>query len=89
MTTTEPPIEPPAAQASTRRAWLREHSELGVCVMLLALGAVVLTDALTMDVALTQRGPVGPRTVRLVTHLDVDRAAIDHAAKVLGEILGR
>ncbi|MFD0418233.1 tripartite tricarboxylate transporter TctB family protein [Streptomyces sp. NPDC127108] len=60
MTTT---TEPTAEQTSTRRAWLREHSELGVCVMLLALGVVVLTDALTMDVALTQRGPVGPRTV--------------------------
>lgn len=59
MTTTEPPAE----QNATRRAWLREHSELGVCVLLLALGTVVLTDALTMDVALTQRGPVGPRTV--------------------------
>ncbi|WJV49735.1 tripartite tricarboxylate transporter TctB family protein [Streptomyces flavofungini] len=59
MTTTEPPAE----RTATRRAWLREHSELGVCVLLLALGTVVLTDALTMDVALTQRGPVGPRTV--------------------------
>ncbi|MFD9907118.1 tripartite tricarboxylate transporter TctB family protein [Streptomyces sp. NPDC059063] len=59
MTTTEPP----APGAATRRAWLREHSELGVCVMLLALGAVVLTDALTMDVAIAQRGPIGPRTV--------------------------
>ncbi|MGP2440871.1 tripartite tricarboxylate transporter TctB family protein [Streptomyces sp. JW3] len=49
-----------------RRAWLRDHSELGVCVLLLALGALVLADALTMDVEITQRGPVGPRTVPLV-----------------------
>jgi threonine aldolase len=34
-------------------------------------------------------GQVAPDRIRLVTHLDVDRAAIDHAAKVLGEILGR
>jgi putative tricarboxylic transport membrane protein len=52
--------------ATGRRAWLRDHSELGVCVLLLALGVLVLTDALTMDVDLTQRGPVGPRTVPLV-----------------------
>lgn len=52
--------EPPVPHS---RAWLREHSELGVCVLLLALGVLVLTDALTMDVDLTQRGPVGPRTV--------------------------
>ncbi|MEU5196708.1 tripartite tricarboxylate transporter TctB family protein [Streptomyces scabiei] len=49
-----------------RRAWLRDHSELGVCVLLLALGVLVLTDALTMDVDIAQRGPVGPRTVPVV-----------------------
>ncbi|MEU9560059.1 tripartite tricarboxylate transporter TctB family protein [Streptomyces fumanus] len=48
-----------------RRSWLRDHSELGVSGLLLALGVLVLTDALTMDVDLTQRGPVGPRTVPL------------------------
>ncbi|MFV0137429.1 tripartite tricarboxylate transporter TctB family protein [Streptomyces sp. HMX87] len=56
----------PAAGASEKRSWLREHSELGVCVLLLALGVLVLTDALTMDVDITQRGPVGPRTVPVV-----------------------
>ncbi|MCX4231495.1 tripartite tricarboxylate transporter TctB family protein [Streptomyces sp. A15ISP2-DRY2] len=45
---------------------MREHSELGVCVLLLALGVLVLTDALTMDVDITQRGPVGPKTVPIV-----------------------
>ena len=34
-------------------------------------------------------GQVSARRIRLVTHLDVDRAAVDHAAKVLGELLGR
>lgn len=52
--------------ATGRRSWLRDHSELGVCALLLALGVLVLTDALTMDVDITQRGPVGPKTVPLV-----------------------
>jgi putative tricarboxylic transport membrane protein len=52
--------------AAGRRSWLREHSELGVCALLLALGVLVLTDALTMDVDITQRGPVGPKTVPIV-----------------------
>ncbi len=61
-----PPTPPESDSAGPRRTWLREHSELGVCVLLLALGVLVLTDALTMDVDLTQRGPVGPRTVPIV-----------------------
>ncbi len=32
-------------------------------------------------------GAVGPTKVRLLTHLDVDRAAVEQAAKVLSEIL--
>ncbi|MBZ3905760.1 tripartite tricarboxylate transporter TctB family protein [Streptomyces griseiscabiei] len=59
-TGTPPPPAPPS------RSWLRDHSELGVCVLLLALGVLVLTDALTMDVDIAQRGPVGPRTVPIV-----------------------
>ncbi|MGW0706152.1 tripartite tricarboxylate transporter TctB family protein [Streptomyces sp. NPDC002643] len=54
------------AATDERRSWLRDHSELGVCVLLLALGVLVLTDALTMDVDIAQRGPVGPRTVPIV-----------------------
>jgi threonine aldolase len=30
---------------------------------------------------------VSSRRIRLVTHLDVDRAGIEHAAKVLGELV--
>ncbi|MEU0074960.1 tripartite tricarboxylate transporter TctB family protein [Streptomyces sp. NPDC006332] len=56
----------PEAESAQRRSWLGEHSELGVCVLLLALGVLVLTDALTMDVDITQRGPVGPKTVPVV-----------------------
>jgi threonine aldolase len=32
-------------------------------------------------------GHVSSRRIRLVTHLDVDRAGIEHAAKVLGELV--
>jgi threonine aldolase len=32
---------------------------------------------------------VSPRRIRLVTHLDVDRAAVDRAADVLSELLQR
>ncbi|MEU9518844.1 tripartite tricarboxylate transporter TctB family protein [Streptomyces sp. NPDC048224] len=60
------PTDVPEERAVRRGSWLREHSELGVCVLLLALGVLVLTDALTMDVDITQRGPVGPRTVPVV-----------------------
>ncbi|MGX1566679.1 tripartite tricarboxylate transporter TctB family protein [Streptomyces sp. NPDC055506] len=56
----------PAETGGERRSWLREHSELGVCALLLALGVLVLTDALTMDVDIAQRGPVGPKTVPIV-----------------------
>ncbi|MFJ6612986.1 tripartite tricarboxylate transporter TctB family protein [Streptomyces sp. NPDC091289] len=53
-------------EKSTTLSWLREHSELGVCVLLFALGTLVLTDAFTMSVDIAQRGPVGPRTVPFV-----------------------
>lgn len=73
--TTEPTGTPgsagqPGAEAvqeeSTALSRLREHSELGVCVLLFALGLLVLTDAFTMSVDIAQRGPVGPRTVPFV-----------------------
>lgn len=47
------------------RHWLREHSELGVAVVLLALGGLVVVDALSMSTSFAQRGPVGPRVVPL------------------------
>ncbi|MEU0191047.1 tripartite tricarboxylate transporter TctB family protein [Streptomyces afghaniensis] len=56
----------PPAERGEQRSWLREHSELGVCALLLVLGVLVLTDALTMDVDIAQRGPVGPKTVPVV-----------------------
>ncbi|MCC9711165.1 tripartite tricarboxylate transporter TctB family protein [Streptomyces sp. MNU76] len=66
MTTRTDTTGTPPTPADERRSWLRDHSELGVCVLLLALGVLVLTDALTMDVDIAQRGPVGPRTVPIV-----------------------
>lgn len=48
---------------TTLRAALRGRSELGVCALLLTVGVLVLTDALTMDSVASVRGPVGPRTV--------------------------
>ncbi|MGW5213628.1 tripartite tricarboxylate transporter TctB family protein [Streptomyces sp. NPDC004051] len=63
---TTPTTDLPPEPATERRSWLRDHSELGVCALLLALGLLVLADTLTMDVDITQRGPVGPRTVPVV-----------------------
>ncbi|MFF2700677.1 tripartite tricarboxylate transporter TctB family protein [Streptomyces cyaneofuscatus] len=63
---TGPTREPAPKQDTATRSWLRDHSELGVCVILLAIGALVLTDALTMSVDIAQRGPIGPRTVPFV-----------------------
>ncbi|MDT9693172.1 tripartite tricarboxylate transporter TctB family protein [Streptomyces sp. P9(2023)] len=64
MTTTTD--ERPPATDERRASWLREHSELGVSVLLFLIGVLVLTDALTMTVDIAQRGPVGPKTVPLV-----------------------
>jgi putative tricarboxylic transport membrane protein len=55
MTTTQSPV--------SRRTWWREHSELGVCALLAALGALVLVDAMRIPTDFTQRGPVGPKAV--------------------------
>jgi len=34
-------------------------------------------------------GPVDARRVRMVTHLDVDRADIEQALRVIGEVVGK
>jgi putative tricarboxylic transport membrane protein len=49
-----------------KKSWLREHSELGICVVLCALGVLVLTDALSIPTDFAQRGPVGPKAVPIV-----------------------
>lgn len=48
------------------RAWWREHSELGVCAVLVALGVLVLVDAVRIHTDFTQRGPIGPKAVPVV-----------------------
>lgn len=45
---------------------LRGRSELGVSVLLAALGALVLVDASRIPTDFTQRGPVGPAAVPAV-----------------------
>ncbi|CAL9285297.1 hypothetical protein SUDANB25_01026 [Streptomyces sp. SudanB25_2051] len=72
-----------APAAAGRRAWLREHSELGVGALLFLLGVLVLTDAVTMSVDLAQRGPVGPRTVPLLVGAGLLLVAVLLTADVL------
>lgn len=71
------------SRPSGARTWLREHSELGVCVLLLVLGVLVLTDALTMSVDITQRGPVGPKTVPVAVGIGLLAVAVLLAVDVL------
>jgi threonine aldolase len=77
-----------------------EHAQLlakrlGVDPSSVATNMVVLDDVPAPVVAQAAKGQgvlvsqVSPRRIRLVTHLDVDRAAIDRAADVLTEILSR
>ncbi|MFJ5831320.1 tripartite tricarboxylate transporter TctB family protein [Streptomyces sp. NPDC093089] len=51
---------------ATLKSLLRGRSELGVGALLLLLGVLVLTDAVTLDAGVTGRGPVGPATVPVV-----------------------
>ena len=60
------PNDVPNDARNSVRTFLRGRSELGVCALLLAVGALVLTDALTMETVASVRGPVGPRTVPLI-----------------------
>ncbi len=78
MTTTET-----ARTSKARGSWLRDHSELGVGLLLFAIGVLVLTDALTMDVDIAQRGPVGPRTVPVVVGIGLLLVAVLLAVDVL------
>ena len=49
-----------------RKNWLRDHSELGICALLVVLGVLVLTDALRIPTDFAQRGPVGPKAVPIL-----------------------
>ncbi|WP_026360601.1 tripartite tricarboxylate transporter TctB family protein [Amycolatopsis nigrescens] len=59
-------LDKPAAEPEGERSWLRAHSELGICLLLLAVGVLVLTDALQIPTDFAQRGPVGPKAVPVV-----------------------
>ncbi|WP_346776589.1 tripartite tricarboxylate transporter TctB family protein [Streptomyces sp. HNM0574] len=74
-----------AGDAGPPRERFRGKSELGVCALLLTVGVLVLTDALTMDVLSGQRGPVGPRTVPLVVGCALLVVAVVLAVEVLRE----
>ncbi len=62
---------------------LRGRSELGVSLLLLAVGVLVLTDTLTMETVANQRGPVGPRTVPLAVGIALLVVAVILAVDVL------
>ena len=51
-----------------------------------------VADALALTKALWDAGvevsPLGPRRVRMVTHLDVDRAGVDRALVAVRDALG-
>ncbi|WP_267245840.1 tripartite tricarboxylate transporter TctB family protein [Streptomyces sp. PR69] len=72
-----------STRTHTPRSWLREHSELGVGALLFLIGVLVLTDALTMDVDIAQRGPVGPKTVPVVIGASLLLVAVLLAVDVL------
>jgi len=44
----------------------KDRSELGICVLLAALGVLVLVDAVRIPTDFAQRGPVGPKAVPIV-----------------------
>jgi putative tricarboxylic transport membrane protein len=62
---------------------LRGRSELGVSVLLAALGAVVLVDASRIPTDFTQRGPVGPAAVPVVVGMALLVIAVLLARDVL------
>ncbi|WP_166024135.1 tripartite tricarboxylate transporter TctB family protein [Streptomyces chilikensis] len=70
-------------RSGENRSWLARHSELGVCALLSVLGVLVLTDALTMDVDIARRGPVGPTTMPLVVGVALLLVAVLLAVDVL------
>ncbi len=60
-------VEQAAPRTTTNgKRWWREHSELGVCALLAALGVFVLVDAALIETDFTQRGPIGPKTAPVV-----------------------
>ncbi len=54
------------ARTKIDRSWLREHSELGVCALLLVAGLLALTDSLLGTNAGSDSDPLGPHAVPFV-----------------------
>ncbi|WP_432510944.1 tripartite tricarboxylate transporter TctB family protein [Kineococcus sp. SYSU DK001] len=78
----------PAAGAAATRAGSpsprrRDLSQLGVCALLLGLGAVVLADAATLSQGLVDEGVVGPRPVPYVVAAGLVVTAVALAVDVL------
>jgi putative tricarboxylic transport membrane protein len=63
--------------------WLREHSELGICLLLAVLGAAVLIDAVLISSDFTQRGPIGPKTMPAIVGVGLLVVAVLLAIDVL------
>ncbi|PXY31432.1 tripartite tricarboxylate transporter TctB family protein [Prauserella muralis] len=80
-------VEEPRA-AAPRQSWWRAHSELGICLLLLVLGVLVLTDALTLPTDFTQRGPLGPKAVPVVVGSLLVLVALLLARDVLRGVTG-
>jgi putative tricarboxylic transport membrane protein len=63
MTTSSPTGSTQPPPGSTLRERTKGRSELGVAVLLLALGGLVLWDTSRISSGLAQTGPVGPKVV--------------------------
>ncbi len=55
-----------AAVDEPKKVTWKDRSELGICVLLAALGVLVLVDAVRIPTDFAQRGPVGPKAVPIV-----------------------
>jgi len=55
-----------ASRTTIDRNWLREHSELGVCALLLLTGLLVIVDSLFGTEAGSSSDPLGPHAVPFV-----------------------
>ena len=79
------------AEDHARAARIAER--LGAAPVETNIVPVAVDDAPALAAAARAQGVlvsvVGPRTVRLVTHLDVDDAGADRAAQVVGRLMGR
>ncbi|QGK70621.1 tripartite tricarboxylate transporter TctB family protein [Allosaccharopolyspora coralli] len=64
-------------------SWWREHSELGVCALLAALGVFVLVDAALIETDFAQRGPIGPKTAPVAIGIALLLVAAILAVEVL------